>query len=320
LVLLLTVADDLAYPHLSRFGGRSFNTGANGLWLRYWWYVGKRNNDLCQLAQLLREKQIRYAYFHVGDVKKDGALRFRYPANAWHLVHVLHREAPSVEVIAWIYAGNSRGKGEVNLSNTNVRKKMMDEALWLVNKCGFDGVQWDYEICGDGDPDFLKLMRETRAAFDGAKQLKSRDASPLLSAAVPMWLPHPLRRWGWSHDYFAQVAATCDQMAVMCYDSGFYLPRSYVWLVRQQAIHVAQSAARGNPNCRVLLGVPTYGKGGASHHPHAENIRLALKGVREGLSNSRADLSAFAGVAIFADYTTQSDEWQTYQRWWLEKR
>jgi hypothetical protein len=126
-----------------------------------------------------------------------------------------------------------------------------------------------------------------------------------------------LGQWGWSEEYFAQVAATCDEMAVMCYDSALYMPRHYVWLVRQQAIRVTRAAVRGNPRCRGLLGVPTYEEGGPSHHAHAENIRLALKGVREGLASSTAVPATFCGVAIFADYTTDVGEWQTYGKLWL---
>jgi hypothetical protein len=106
-------------------------------------------------------------------------------------------------------------------------------------------------------------------------------------------------------------------MAVMCYDSGIYLPRGYVWLVHQQVIHVTRAAARGNPRCRVLLGLPTYGKGGLSHHAWAENLRMSLKGVRAGLADPRAERSVFAGIALFADYTTQPEEWETYREWWL---
>ena len=87
----------------------------------------------------------------------------------------------------------------------------------------------------------------------------------------------------------------------MCYDTGFWMPRGYVWIVHQQAVHVTQAAARGNLRCRVLLGVPTYGKGFFSHNPHAENICMALKGVREGLTDPRAARSVFAGIAPFAD-------------------
>ncbi len=128
-----------------------------------------------------------------------------------------------------------------------------------------------------------------------------------------------MQAWGWSEPYFQQVAATSDQIVVMGYDSALYFPRHYVWLMRQQAIRVTRAAARGNPKCRVLLGVPTYEDGGPSHHIHAENIRMALKGVREGLTDSQAVPAAFAGVAIFADYSTDQDEWKTYQQLWLQQ-
>jgi hypothetical protein len=313
LVFLLLAADYVLYPRLSPLGGQSINRGENGLWLRYRWYFGERSDaEVRALAQRLTERQIRYAYFHVRHVTRDGTLRYRCPEAARQLVAALHHDAPTVKVIAWVYAGNVHGApelGEVDLANAAVRRRMVAEARWLVTECGFDGVQWDYEICEESDPRFLALLRETRAALPQGK---------LLSAAVPIWLPAPFQRWGWSEGYFARVAAACDQMAVMCYDTGIYLPRGYVWLVHQQAVHVTRAVAQGNPHCRVLLGLPTYAKSGLSHHAYAENLRLALKGVREGLADPRANSSAFAGVAPFADYTTQPEEWRTYRTLWLD--
>jgi hypothetical protein len=314
LLLVLLLADYALYPLLSQPGGISGNRGENGLWMRYHWYFGRRSNaDVRALAGRLQEQQIRYAYFHVRHITRDGTLRYHHLVAARRLVSALHRDAPSVKLIAWVFAGNRRlastGIGEVDLANPTVRKAMIREARWLMSECGFDGVQWDYEICDDRDVHFLELMRETRAVLPPGK---------LLCAAVPMWLPPPFQRWGWSEAYFAQVAAACDQLAVMSYDSGIYLPRGYVWLVHQQVTHVTQAVARGNPRCRVLLGLPTYGKGGLSHHPWAENLHMALKGVREGLADPRAERSVFAGVALFADYTTQPEEWETYRTWWLD--
>lgn len=310
-LVLLVVADYYGYFRWSGVGGRSSNTGENGLWLRYTWYFGEKSDaEARQLARDLTRRQIRYAYFHVRSITRDGILKFRCPERARRLVEILHGEAPSVEAIAWIYAGNRRGQGEVELANPEVRSKMVSEAVWLVDECGFDGVQWDYEVCEDGDADFLSLMRETRAALPEGK---------LLGAAVPVWTPAPFPRvgWGWSEDTFARLAGTCDQIAVMCYDTGQYLPRAYVSLVRQQAVHVTRAVARGDRRCRVLLGVPTYERGGISHHAHAEALRMALKGVREGMSAPGADPSVFAGAALFADYTTDGAEWETWSETWL---
>lgn len=305
-LLVLLLLDYIVYPHLAHPIGHSFNRGENGLWLRYTWYFGEQT-DFAGLAQRLETEQIRYAYFHVRDTTQEGKLRYHRPDTARRLVPQLHRQAPTVKLIAWVYAGNRAGRGGVDLSKPEVRKAMVQEAVWLVTVCGFDGVQWDYEICPSGNADFLRLLRETRAALPPGK---------LLAAAVPLWMPPPLCRFGWREADFGEVARVCDQMAVMCYDSGCYLPRSYVWLVHQQVVHVTRAVARRNPQCRVLFGVPTYGSGGLSHHAPAENIGMALLGVREGMADPKASPSVVAGVAPFADYTTQESEWQTYQSWW----
>jgi hypothetical protein len=222
--------------------------------------------------------QIRFAYFHVRHILKDGRLRYRYPEAARRLIAVMHGEAPDVKAIAWIFAGNERlkhtGVGEVDLAKTAVRRKM---------------------------------VAETRAALPPGK---------LLSVATPIRSPLP-GRLGWSDATFTRVARVCDQIAVMGYDTGMILPRAYVWTVRQQAIHVPRAVARGTPRCRVMIGVPTYGQGPPSHFPWSENILMALKGVREGLSHPDAAREAFAGVAPFADYTTQPEEWATYRALWL---
>jgi hypothetical protein len=74
------------------------------------------------------------------------------------------------------------------LASAAVRAKMAAAARWLVTDCGFDGVQWDYEIVDDGDPHLLALLGETRAALPSGK---------LVSAATPIWSPLA-GRWGWS--------------------------------------------------------------------------------------------------------------------------
>jgi hypothetical protein len=308
-LLLLLAADYYGYERWTRPGGESHNAGTNGLWLRYHWYFGRKGeDDVRRLGARLLEDQIRYAYFHVRMVGNDGRLQHRHPGSAHRLLAVLREEAPSVKALAWVYAGN-RGAGGVTirLADPSVRRAMVEEAVWLVTECGFDGIQWDYEVCRDGDAGFLALLRETRSAL---------SAGALLSVATPVWSPVP-RLNGWSEDYFGEVAENCDQIAVMCYDTGVFWPRGYVWLVRGQAARVTRAVAGANPECQVLLGLPTYHKGLRSHNPRAENLRLALKGVREGMSDSRAGASAFAGIALFADWTTQPEEWELYRRHWL---
>jgi hypothetical protein len=47
---------------------------------------------------------------------------------------------------------------------------------------------------------------------------------------------------------------------------------------------------------------------------------VALLGVRAGLGGFESTKPTLAGVALFADYTTQPGEWATYRRLWLERR
>jgi hypothetical protein len=306
-IVLLIIADIFFYPLLAQAPGTTPTAQDNGLWLRYTWYFGGAH-DYDALAQRLKDERIRDAYFHVRGIDADGRLHYRYPDRAKRVTSEMHKRSPGVRVVAWVYAGNSQGMGKVDLSRADVRAAMVKEAVWLTETCGFDGVQWDYEICNDGDPDLPKLLEETRAAMAPGK---------LLSVATALWSPIPVKRLGWSDAYFQKIAARCDQMTVMGYDSGIYSPRVYAWLISQQVVHVTQDAAAANPNCRVLIGIPTYAKGGLSHDPHTENLRMALIGVRAGLGNSNTKQSAFAGVAPFADYTTQESEWRTYQEVWL---
>lgn len=308
--------DYFAYPY-GRYGARSFNRGENGLWLRYTWYFGEKTDgkktplsdtDYAELAGRLRREQIRYGYFHVRSIQRDGSLEYRFPLTARHLTTRLHDLTPDTKLLAWIYAGNRSGAGSVDLSKPDVRKKMLQEASWLVDECGFDGVQWDYEICSENEPGFLELLRETRSAL---------PRGALLSVATPLNMPWPLGALGWSERYYGAVAHECDQICVMCYDSGMWLPRSYAWLVHRQAVRVSRAVQAGDPRCRLMLGIPTYEDRRGSHNPAAENIRIALKGVRDGLADTTARPEVFAGVALFADYTTDADEWHTYEDLWL---
>lgn len=283
--------------------------GENALWLRYTWYFGSYSSgDLRALAERLCRERIRYAYFHVRYIKKDGSLRFHYAARGLALVQALRPRAPGVREIAWIYAGNRRGSGHVDLSNPLVRSQMVEEAAWLVRACHFDGIQWDYEACEDGDPYFLELLRETRARL---------PAGAILAVAGQVWLPPPHHRWGWSDAYLRRVAALSDQIAVMAYDTGYRTTRRYHWLVAQQVVHLTRAAADANPKCRALVGVPAYGDPGPAHRLNVENMTAAIKGVREGLASPDAVPSHLAGLATFADYSATADDWDAYNHLWL---
>jgi hypothetical protein len=298
---LLTL-DYWVYPRLASPSGLVVNRAENGLWLRYTWYFGEHSDaDLQSLSARLQRHGIQDAFFHVRSVGRDGSLRFHNPDNARRLNHELHLLDPRLRRFAWVFVGNRT----VNLADETVRRKLVAEAVWLIGDCGFQGVQWDYETCSDGDTGFLKLLDECRQAL---------PSGSLMSVDAATWYPGPLGSQGWSPAYYGEVAKRCDQIAVMAYDSGLYFPRVYTWWVGRQVEVVTRAVARTNAQCRVLVGVPTYADATLSHNPRAETLRLGLIGVRDGLPH--ADQKAWQGVALFADYTTSARDWDELDRLW----
>ncbi len=308
LLVGLFLADFISYPFLQSESYLSQNKGENGIWLRYLWYFGKHSEeDEQKLFARLSTGQFRYAYFHVRSIQKDGSLQFHHKETARPLLERLHRLVPNCKNIAWVYVGTATEYGGVDLSQAKVRKKMVEEADWLVQECGFDGVQWDYEFANNQNPYLLTLLEETRSQF---------SEKQIISAATPMWYPGTL--WGWDDDYFKKICQRCDQIAVMCYDSFFYYPRAYSWLLGEQCQHLLSDAALANDSCKVVLGVPSYEKGTLGHLTFTENLRVALPAISKSVAISKHK-DSFAGVAIFAEYTTDKDDWDDYFKLWMRQ-
>ncbi|HEY9679541.1 MAG TPA: glycosyl hydrolase family 18 protein [Drouetiella sp.] len=281
------------------------HTFENGLWLRYHWYAGKHvhERDWQAMLQRLRDFKIRYAYFHVLTTRSDGSLKMHKLENALKITSRVHTNCPGTKAIAWVYVAAPPQQDGSDLNNPAIRKTLVDQALWLVNDCGFDGVQWDYEFCTNDNAGLLKLLEETRSAIPKEK---------MISVDTPMYYPGIL--WGWSDDYFKKIAAKCDQICVMSYDSYLYSARAYSWLVSEQVKHVSNDVFVSNRNCKIVFGLPTYEDKTLAHNHTIESLNNALRGFANGYENGGAKHSQIEGVALFADYTTDEREWANYSR------
>lgn len=298
----LALALDYALYPLGQTSSPKFDSGQNAIWLSFDFASGKATETVEHLAARMRENGFRDAYFHVRYIGQSGRLRFDVHNSSRQLNARLKTVEPRLRRFAWVYVGNERGITGVDISRSEIRRDIAGECAKLISD-GFDGIHLDYEMCSDGDGDFLKLLDDVRA----------RTKNHPLSVATPMWLPSMLGSYGWSESYFAQVGARCDQIAVMVYDSGLGFPRHYAWLLREQCWRVPRAVAK--TKCRVVIGVPTYEDGGPSHHRHAENLRVALRAVREGLDGN-PNANRVDGVALFADYSTDAAEWALWKNDW----
>lgn len=300
-VAAVLVADYFLFPVLAKPRDENFNRGLNGLWLGSKWYHGKvTDTEIGQIADRLKREQIVYGYFHCRDIKGDGALRHPEPKTAKRFVQMMHRLAPSVKVIAWIGAVNVASGGEVDLSKPDVKSKMASEAAWLVRECGYDGIQWDFEVCEDGNTNLFELMTLTRKALPQGTFL-SVDAHPF-----------------WTSTYVAHLATVSDQVALMGYDTSAPSPRFYVWILRWLVENHCIAVAAANPKCSLMIGVPTYEDVTRTHNAHNESLLCAIIAVKDALARLKGQNSTIPGIAPYAEFTTDAQEWSVYEQYWLK--
>jgi hypothetical protein len=53
------------------------------------------------------------------------------------------------------------------------------------------------------------------------------------------------------------------------------------------------------------------------HHGIAENIKMAVRGVKQAMQEQTCVHERVEGVSIYAEYTTSQAEWSDYRRDWL---
>jgi hypothetical protein len=117
----------------------------------------------------------------------------------------------------------------------------------------------------------------------------------------------------WSGAYYDRVAEAVDQIAVMTYDSALARDWLYGTLVAWQTRLIL---ARAGHRTQVLMGVPSYEDRRRNFHPAAENVRSGLQGIRLGLAGLPPESAARCGVALYAEWTTDREEWELLARRW----
>lgn len=288
-----------------------FNQDRNAVWLESRWL--KRPHpaaDVERVLAALAARGVRYVFPHMIPFSSAGRLPVedREPMRAF--LAVSRRVAPELRVLPWV-GGLRKGyrrqrTGTIDLADLGQRQSIVAECRSLMDE-GFDGIHLNVEPVADGDLDFLALLRALRTAV-GPDRLLSLSAirpGPLGLPFAPNFL--------WSPGYYARVAAVADQVVVMAYDTGIptaNLYRRYVAYAASTALH-ALSGSRA----RVLMGVPTYDETGLMHRAAAESPENALAGIVAGLRGQGGG-GTFEGVALYAEWTTDEREWETYDTVW----
>ncbi|MGV9778433.1 hypothetical protein [Streptosporangium sp. NPDC003464] len=285
------------------------STGHDALWLGHMWVDGRKGAaDVKKLAVRLRKTGVKDVYVHAGPFGSDGSLPGdRHPA-AKDFLKWWRAELPKVRVSAWL---GQKVDGVLDLDDPASRQRVLD-GVRHVMELGFDGVHYNFEPIGSGDTDFLDLLTRTRPIVgDG-----------LLSTSTPQIEPFPLTRPAvravighdkyWSPDYFREVAARTDQVAVMTYDS--FLPSELLYgghVVRQGTLALDLVP----PEKTLLLGAPAYHDHGVSWSDAAESVATAAEGARLALTSHGRGRERF-GLALYVDFAATEEDWSEYERFW----
>ena len=318
-ILLLVVAVIIAYavwrPGTEVRDGRN-DRGSNGVWLAHGWLGGDewfvRNNktneftkyrapdSIKALAEKLRRHGIKDVFPHLCPAEPTGHL----PAVDAKQVEQFLDIFAAFRVIPWIGGPNG---SSVRANDGRWRAVFVADIRALLDAHPrLAGVHLNVEPLPSGDKDFLVLLDEIRPRLPQGKLLS-------LAAYPPPTRWHPFPEVHWEEDYFRDVARRCDQLAVMMYDAGQRIPKTYQRLMADWTGEVLKwSVGKG-----ILLGVPTYDDAGVGYHdPRVENLRNGLLGIHTGLS--RNVTSNYQGVAIYCEWETSETEWAYFREHFLK--
>lgn len=289
---------------------RSFDRGRNGLWLGHRWFtgVGVRDGEpitpqeFDDLVSTLDQRGFAYAFIHVGPVLEDGSIEDA-PGG---VLAELGERAPDVMRLAWVGARVEK----IPLTKPSFRAGLID-TLEGLRDAGFAGVHFDFEPLHDDHPGYLDTLDAVRAAL---------GPDFVISQATPRAGPFgasfgPLRGSFWSEAFYRETMARSDQTVVMAYDTGLEFTKGYVAFVRHQTEQLGRWAC-DTPNHELLIGLPSYEDVPTYSNPDVENLRTASKGVRAALEVDAFE-DCLSGVAVYAYWVTDDDEWRDFERHWL---
>lgn len=262
-------------------------------WLPHDFSTGTQNPST--LITQLQGLPVTDLYFHVGPIQPDGSL-----ASDLQFQAATFAALPSTDY-AWI----GQIRSEIDLEDSDVRRKIVDSAQWLVDQ-GFEGIHVDIEPVREDDTAFLVLLEELKLALPNTP----------LSVAMDEWQPDQLTQWVanyfdvaiesyWSTQQVENVLPYIDQLVVMTYDTGFKDPDMYSWWVEQQTVALSN---RVGSEVELFIGIPCYSEG-AHFDPSAENIDSAWIGYQRGIENLRTESEVVAGVAVYAYWEMDTAEW-----------
>ena len=300
----------VAYAPYGDTAAHPFNQDRNAVWLEHRWLEKPHSvEEMEQMFRFLDHHGIVYAYPHLIPFDSAGRLPLHNREQMRAFLASARRVAPNMKVLPWVgglRVGYKRSRaGTIDLGDLGQRQRIVAECRGLMDE-GFDGIHVNVEPIANGDDDYLALLRALRAAVGtGILSLSATRPGPVAPAFAPNFF--------WTADYYARIADSADQVVLMTYDTAIPTPGLYRRYVAYAAATVTANLARSH-RTRVLVGIPTYDETGLMHRKEVETPENALLGVVSGLRGRTG--GTFEGVALYAEWTTDPEDWAVYERVW----
>ena len=194
------------------------------------------------------------------------------------------------EVLAWV--GGVVGK-QCFIGDRIWRQRFVRSCGNMVQEHALAGIHLNIEPCASFEPGYLPLLEELRATL-GRSRLS-------VAAYPPPSVLHPHPAVHWSEDFYREVTARVDDLAVMMYDTALSSRKVYTWLVAEWTREVLQWSS-----APVRIGIPAYEDDVAYHDPETESVHTALRGLAGAVGDDPPP--RFAGWAVYAEWTLDDAE------------
>jgi hypothetical protein len=286
------------------------STGHDALWMGHAWVDGGHSQaDLGRLAARIRTSGIRDVYVLAGQLSAGGRLSPAQYPGAGPFLASFRAALPGVRVSAWL--AGVVGGGHINLADAATRASIVTVASAML-RAGFNGVHYDLEPVSSGNTGLLSLLDATRRLHPASLSVAAPKLEPLPGLRLPASLVL-LRPVFWTTGYLTEVASRVSQVVIMSYDTGMPVSSWYAGYVKRETT----MALRAVPSQAVLrMGVPAFHGSNLGHHPGAESVAAAVRGIRVGLTSAGHQGMPF-GVALFADDSATPQDWAAYLADWV---
>ncbi len=319
LALGIVCAALTALAALWLLGSPGLPLGENAIWLGIdWGEIPHTNEQVRNLAQGLSRYDIGTVYVWTSWLRDDETWSETTFEHIGTFVEQFKRFYPESRVYAWI--GLPVDLPAYRLDDAELRTQVATFSQRTITEFGFDGVHLNAEPVWSDDENYAALLREVR-------QYVGPDV-PLSITVPPDWNtgtpgipagPQTTTDAMWSQDYKQLVGFLVDEVVVMAYNSGLTTPDDYqVWMAFQVSQFVSALAPLSE-DTRLVIGIPTYDAEPPGHDPAVESVSAAIAGIRRGIAADAAAAELVSGIGIYAYWSTEAPEWETYRRLWLDQ-